>query len=102
MRLAMIGLGKMGYSMTLRLVGGGHEVVAVDQNLAVARELAGKGAVFADGVAGALAKLEPARIVWVMVPAQVTEAVIRDLGDRLSKGDIIIDGGNSNWKDSRA
>src|SRR4029077_19432347 len=42
------------------------------------------------------------RIVWVMVPAQVTDSVIRDLGDRLSKGDVVIDGGNSNWKDSRA
>jgi 6-phosphogluconate dehydrogenase len=55
MRLAMIGLGKMGYNMTLRLVGGGHEVVAVDQNAAVARELAGKGATFAESVADAIA-----------------------------------------------
>jgi 6-phosphogluconate dehydrogenase len=102
MRLAMIGLGKMGYSMTLRLVGGGHEVVAVDQNAAVARELAAKGAIFAESVADAIAKLAPPRVAWVMVPAQVTDAVIEELGQRLSKGDIVIDGGNSNWQNSRA
>jgi 6-phosphogluconate dehydrogenase len=92
----------MGYSMTLRLVGGGHEVVAVDQNAAVARELAAKGAIFAESVADAIAKLAPPRVAWVMVPAQVTDAVIEELGQRLSKGDIVIDGGNSNWQNSRA
>ena len=101
MRLAMIGLGKMGYNMTLRLLQGGHEVVAVDRNLDVARELAGKGAVFAESIADAITKLQAPRIAWVMVPSQVTDAVINELGDRLSKGDILIDGGNSNWQDSR-
>jgi 6-phosphogluconate dehydrogenase len=102
MRLAMIGLGKMGYNMTLRLVGGGHEVVAVDANPEVARELAAKKAIFAENVADALSKLPSPRIAWVMVPAQVTEKVVAELGDRLSPGDIVIDGGNSNWRDSRA
>ena len=102
MRLAMIGLGKMGYNMTLRLLGGGHEVVAVDQNIEVAREVAARGATFAANVAEAVGKLEAPRVVWVMVPAQVTEAVIADVAGRLSKGDVVIDGGNSNWKDSRA
>jgi 6-phosphogluconate dehydrogenase len=102
MRLAMIGLGKMGYNMTLRLLGGGHEVVAVDRNLDVARELAGKGAMFAESTADAISKLTAPRVAWAMVPAQVTDAVIQELGDRLAKGDIVIDGGNSNWKDSRA
>ncbi len=101
MRLAMIGLGKMGYNMTLRLLQGGHEVVAVDRNLDVARELAGKGAIFAESIADAITKLQPPRIAWVMVPSQVTDAVINELGDRLSKGDVLIDGGNSNWQDSR-
>jgi len=100
MRLAMIGLGKMGYNMTLRLIGGGHEVVAIDRNLDVARELAGKGSIYADNVVEALAKLQGPRVAWVMVPAQVTDAVILDLAERLSKGDVVIDGGNSNWKDS--
>jgi 6-phosphogluconate dehydrogenase len=101
MRLAMIGLGKMGYNMTLRLAEGGHEVVAFDRNADVARELAGKGAIFAETVADAVSKLSAPRVVWVMVPAQVTDAVIQDLGSRLSKGDVVIDGGNSNWKESR-
>ena len=102
MRLAMIGLGKMGYNMTLRLVGGGHEVVAVDANVELSRELAAKKAIFAESVVDALSKLPSPRIAWVMVPAQVTEKVVADLGERLSAGDIVIDGGNSNWKDSRA
>jgi 6-phosphogluconate dehydrogenase len=102
MRLAMIGLGKMGYNMTLRLLQGGHEVVAIDRDQGVAREIAAKGAIFAADATEALSKLPAPRVVWVMVPAQVTDSVIRDLGDRLSKGDVVIDGGNSNWKDSRA
>ncbi|MDP9034056.1 MAG: decarboxylating 6-phosphogluconate dehydrogenase [Myxococcota bacterium] len=102
MRIAMIGLGKMGYNMTLRLVGGGHEVVAVDKNVAVARELASKGAIFAQGNAEAISKLEGPRVVWVMVPSQLTEEVIMDVSQSLAKGDVIIDGGNSNWKDTRA
>jgi 6-phosphogluconate dehydrogenase len=101
MRLAMIGLGKMGSNMTLRLVAGGHEVVAVDRDLDVARELAGKGAIFAKDVAEAVGMLKPPRVAWVMVPAQVTDAVIQDVAEGFAKGDVVIDGGNSNWKDSR-
>jgi 6-phosphogluconate dehydrogenase len=102
MRLALIGLGKMGYNMTLRLIEGGHEVVAVDRNLDVARELATKGSIFAQNNAEAIGKLQGPRVVWVMVPAEVTEAVIQEVAGHLSKGDVIIDGGNSNWKDSRS
>ena len=102
MRIAMIGLGKMGYNMTLRLLQGGHEVVAIDRDQNVAREIAAKGAVFATDAGDAISKLPTPRVVWVMVPAQVTDAVIQDLGERLGKGDVVIDGGNSNWKDSRA
>jgi 6-phosphogluconate dehydrogenase len=102
MRLAMIGLGKMGYNMTQRLIGGGHEVVAFDANVEVARELASKKAIVAESIAEATAKLQAPRVTWVMVPANVTEKVIGELGERLSSGDIIIDGGNSNWKESRA
>jgi 6-phosphogluconate dehydrogenase len=102
MRLALIGLGKMGYNMTLRLLEGRHEVVAVDRNADLARELATKGAIFGESAADAIGKLSSPRVVWVMVPAQVTDAVIEDVAGRLSKGDVIIDGGNSNWKDSRA
>jgi 6-phosphogluconate dehydrogenase len=102
MRLAMIGLGKMGYNMTLRLLQGGHEVVVVDRNLDVARDLAGQGAVFAESLADAVTKLQPPRVAWVMVPSQVTDAVIEEVSGYFSKGDVVIDGGNSNWHDSRA
>src|SRR6202012_5555294 len=103
MRLALIGLGKMGYNMTLRLLEGGHEVVAVDRNLDVARELATKGSIFAENNGDAIAKLQGPRVVWIMVPSgNVTESVIQEVAAKLSKGDIIIDGGNSNWHDSRA
>ncbi|MCL2448008.1 MAG: decarboxylating 6-phosphogluconate dehydrogenase [Polyangiaceae bacterium] len=102
MRLAMIGLGKMGYNMTLRLVANRHEVVCVDRNLDVARELAGKGAVFASNVGEAIAKLAPPRVVWVMVPSQVTSAVIQEAAGLLAAGDVVIDGGNTNWKESVA
>ena len=99
----MIGLGKMGYNMTLRLLGGGHEVVVSDRNAAVAKELAGKGAVFAENVADVVAKLKGPRVAWVMVPAGgPTDSVINELSERMSKGDVIIDGGNSKWSDSRA
>src|SRR5579883_895185 len=100
MQLAMIGLGKMGNNMTLRLIRGGHEVVAVDRDVAIARELAQKGATFAESLADAVTKLKPPRVAWVMVPPGPTETVIEELSQRFSKGDIIIDGGNSNWKDS--
>ncbi len=102
MRLALIGLGKMGYNMTLRLLEGGHEVVAIDRNLDVAKELATKGAVFGENTAKGIEKLQGTKVVWIMVPAEVTDPVIEDVASHLSKGDIIIDGGNSNWKESRA
>jgi 6-phosphogluconate dehydrogenase len=102
MRVAMIGLGKMGYNMTLRLLEGGHEVVAADRNVEVARELAAKGAIFASSLADAVSKLQAPRVVWIMVPSQVTGAVVSEAGGLLSKGDVLIDGGNTNWKESRA
>ncbi len=103
MRILLIGLGKMGYNMTLRLVQGGHEVVVVDHDKSIAKELATKGAIYADDIADAVTKLSAPRVAWAMVPSgKVTESVITELSERFSKGDIIIDGGNSNWQDSRA
>ena len=100
MRLAMIGLGRMGYNMTQRLHAGGHEVVAVDRNVDVAKDLASKGAIFAEDVPRAMALLTPPRVVWIMVPVSVTDAVIDELRPELSPGDIVIDGGNSKWSDA--
>jgi 6-phosphogluconate dehydrogenase len=102
MRLAMIGLGKMGYNMTLRLMAGGHEVVVADRNADVAHELAGRGATFASDLRDAVSKLPAPRVLWLMVPAQVTDSVVGEAASALSKGDIVIDGGNTNWKESRS
>jgi 6-phosphogluconate dehydrogenase len=87
---------------TSRVAVGPPDVVAAPPNADLARELAAKGAIFGESAADAIAKLSGPRVVWVMVPSQVTDAVIQDVASKLSKGDIVIDGGNSNWKDSRS
>ncbi|MBI5449964.1 MAG: decarboxylating 6-phosphogluconate dehydrogenase [Gammaproteobacteria bacterium] len=103
MRLAMIGLGKMGANMTRRLCKAGIEVVGFNRSPEIRDELAKEvGMIPAPTLVGALAKLEKPRIVWVMLPSgKPTEKAIKDLEDRLSSGDIVIDGGNSNYKDSQ-
>jgi 6-phosphogluconate dehydrogenase len=101
-KLGLVGLGKMGMNMTVRLAQGGHQVVVTDQDPAKASALAAKGAIAADTLAALAQKLEGPRVVWVMVPSGgPTEAVIDQLGGLLKKGDVIIDGGNSNFKDSQ-
>ena len=101
MDVAMIGLGKMGANMAARLMRGGHRVVAFDLNesaIEAAQAEGAEGARTLDEVAG---KLEPPRAVWVMVPAGgPTENTIENLAGHLSSGDIIVEGGNSNYKDS--
>ena len=101
MDIGMIGLGRMGANMTTRLLGGGHRVVAFDRSPdAVAAAVKG-GATGAGSLAELVAKLPVPRAVWVMVPAgDPTESTVRALGDALAKGDAVIDGGNSNYKDS--
>ena len=101
MQLGMVGLGKMGANMTKRLLQGGHTVVVTDLNAnAIATAEAG-GAVGAADLAGLASKLDAPRAVWIMVPSGVpTENTIRSLSDVLQAGDVIIDGGNSNYKDS--
>ncbi len=101
MKLAMIGLGKMGANMTLRLLRGGHQVVAFDLNESAIRAAEENGATGARTLAEVAAQLSSPRVVWVMVPAgKPTEKTIATLGNLLSPGDIVIDGGNSNYKDS--
>ncbi len=101
MKLSMIGLGKMGGNMTRRLLRGGHEVVVYDRGAAAVAELAGEGASGADSLTDLVRKLEAPRAVWMMLPAgDVTENTIHELSGLLAAGDIIIDGGNSNYKDS--
>src|ERR1051325_890785 len=101
MRLAMIGLGKMGGNMTERLLRNGHQVVAFDRAAEVVDRYAKLGATPAKDVATVLSQLQSPRIVWIMVPAgRVVDDTIADLAKGLSRGDIIIDGGNSNFHDT--
>jgi 6-phosphogluconate dehydrogenase len=101
MEIGMIGLGKMGANMTTRLLAGGHRVVAFDRSAdAVAGAVKG-GAAGAASLGELVAALAAPRAVWIMVPAgDPTESTVHALGDALSRGDTVIDGGNSNYKDS--
>ncbi|HXE61503.1 MAG TPA: decarboxylating 6-phosphogluconate dehydrogenase [Gemmatimonadaceae bacterium] len=101
MRLGMIGLGRMGGNMTRRLMGAKHEVVAFDRSADAVKELAGLGAVGASSLADVCTKLSAPRIVWIMVPSgKPVDDTIAALVPQLAKGDIIIDGGNSNFHDT--
>ncbi len=101
MELAMIGLGKMGLNMATRLARGGHRVIGYARTAATVDEAIKNGAEGAHSLAEAVGKLMSPRIVWLMVPAgQVTDDAIQELSGLLSKGDVVIDGGNSNYKDS--
>ena len=100
MHIGMIGLGRMGANMVRRLMRGGHDAVAFDLNPDRARELAAEGAIPAATLDALIAALPAPRIVWLMVPAgEPTEQMVMTVADRLSPGDVIIDGGNSNFKD---
>ncbi|MBX3082620.1 MAG: decarboxylating 6-phosphogluconate dehydrogenase [Anaerolineae bacterium] len=102
MQLGMVGLGKMGANMTIRLLGGGHTVVVSDLNSAAVERLGTQGAVTTNAIAELKTKLDAPRAIWVMVPSgDPTEQTVKLLGDLLEPGDIIIDGGNSNYKDSK-
>ena len=103
MQLGMVGLGKMGASMTLRLCRGGHHVVAFDVNPDAASDLTDltDNATRANTLADLVSNLEPPRAVWVMVPSgEITESTIEALSEYLAEGDTIIDGGNSRYSDS--
>lgn len=101
MELAMIGLGKMGMNMATRLVHGGHRVIGYARTAATVEEAVQNGAEGAHSLEEVVSKLNSPRIAWVMVPAgQVTYDTIEKLSNLLSTGDIVIDGGNSNYKDS--
>jgi 6-phosphogluconate dehydrogenase len=102
MEIAMIGLGKMGANMTTRLLRGGHRMVAYDLNKDAIQKAKIEGAEGARSLDEVVEKLSSPRVVWVMVPAgNPTESTVNALAERLSPGDIIIDGGNSNYKDSQ-
>jgi 6-phosphogluconate dehydrogenase len=102
MQIAIIGLGKMGGNMVKRLLRGGHQVVAFDRDAAVVDKHAKEGATGASSLEDVVKKLSAPRAVWVMVPAgKPTEDTIEALSAILAPKDIVIDGGNSNFKDSQ-
>jgi 6-phosphogluconate dehydrogenase len=101
MRLAMIGLGRMGGNMSERLMKGGHEVVVFDRTPETVRRYVSIGATAAASVKEIPGNLKGPRIVWIMVPAgKPVDDTIASLVPSLSKGDVIIDGGNSNFHDT--
>lgn len=101
MEIGMIGLGKMGANMTRRLLRGGHRVVVSDRNATTVQAAVTEGAVGTASLAELAAQLNGPRAVWVMVPSgDPTEGVVNTLADLLEPGDIVIDGGNSNYRDT--
>lgn len=101
MELAIIGLGKMGLNMATRLVRGGHRVVGFARSAESIQAGIKNGAEGASSLEDAVSKLKAQRVVWVMVPAgKATDDTIDKLSGLLKKGDVVIDGGNSNYKDS--
>jgi 6-phosphogluconate dehydrogenase len=102
MQIAMIGLGRMGANMAQRLLRGGHQVVGFDPAEAARKIIEEKGAQSAASLEALVAKLEAPRVVWLMVPAgAVTDGTIESLAPLLAAGDCIIDGGNSNYRDTQ-
>ncbi|MGH2806535.1 MAG: phosphogluconate dehydrogenase (NAD(+)-dependent, decarboxylating) [Actinomycetota bacterium] len=102
MQLGMVGLGKMGANMSLRLLRDGHDLVCFDVNAENVETIRQHGATPATSLEDLVARLDTPRAVWVMVPAgEITQATIADLGGLLSSGDIVVDGGNSRFTDSK-
>jgi len=99
MRIGMVGLGRMGANMVRRLIKGGHECVAYDNSADAVKAIAAQGAKGAKTLAELVDGLSAPRVVWVMVPASVVDTVIAQLRPLLKQGDVIIDGGNSNYHD---
>jgi 6-phosphogluconate dehydrogenase len=97
----MIGLGRMGANMALRLMRGGHRLVGFDPKADARKDIEGKGAESADSLAGLVAKLPAPRALWLMVPSgEITDATLTNLLLLLAAGDTVVDGGNSNYKDT--
>lgn len=100
MQIGMLGLGRMGANMTRRLLRGGHDCVVHDVRRATVEELSVAGAIGAFTLAELAAKLQAPRAVWLMLPAAVTPAAIDELATVLQAGDLIIDGGNSDYREA--
>src|SRR5690606_29086280 len=99
MQMGMIGLGRMGGNMAQRLMARGHQCLVYDVDAQTRHELAAVGAEAFDALESLLHAMAPPRVVWLMLPANVVDAVIDDLVPHLQSGDVVVDGGNSRWQD---
>ena len=103
MQIGMVGLGKMGGNMSQRLLEAGHQVVVFDRNPEKVQRLEALGASGAASFQDLVARLDPPRAIWLMVPAgEATEALVREFAELIQAGDVLIDGGNSNYKDTQS
>ena len=101
MEIGMIGLGKMGMNMVLRLLEGGHRIVVFNRTVSKEEMVINKGAIGSNSVKEFIGKLTAPRIVWLMVPSgEPTDVMLKEVLEYVEKGDIVIDGGNSYYKDS--
>src|SRR6266404_3349836 len=99
MQVGMIGLGRMGANMVRRLMRGGHRCVVHDVSKEAVQVLVGEGALGAVSLDDFVTRLATPRIVWLMVPAAIVDATLDDLSPRLAAGDVVVDGGNSYYRD---
>src|SRR5690242_10469420 len=99
MQLGMVGLGRMGANIVRRIMKDGHTAVAFDTNAETVAQLEAEGAVGATTLDAFVAALEKPRVAWVMIPAGITGRVVEQLAELMEPGDIIIDGGNSNYRE---
>ena len=101
MQLGLYGLGRMGGNIVTRLAAGGHRVVAGNRSDGPVKDAVSHGAVAASSIADLVARLPAPRVLWAMVPSgDVTEATLDEMARYASPGDVLIDGGNSNFRDS--
>ena len=101
MDIGMIGLGRMGANMAQRLARGGHRVVGFARNASSRKRVEEQGVASAASLGELVAKLEPPRLLWLMIPAGApVDAAIAELQSLVSAGDVLVDGGNSNYKDT--
>jgi len=100
MQIGMIGLGRMGGNMARRLMKSGHDLVIFNRTSEKMKSFVDEGAIGTSGLRELVDKLEKPRVVWIMLPAgEVTENTMMEIAENLEPDDIIIDGGNSNFKD---
>src|SRR5438093_7015847 len=101
MEIGLYGLGRMGGNMVSRLLRGGHRVVAGNRSAGPVDEKKSEGAVGAYTIEEMVKALRPPRVLWAMVPAgDATEAALDEFAKHATKGDVLVDGGNSNFRDS--